>query len=205
MPSQHPDESIATKVRTPQSKRGKVRVASLLAAAATVFAARGTETATMTEIAAEARASIGSLYQFFPTKELLATALHTELLGQLGTMLDDIRATAAGQSPALLADQVFEQLSDFLVINPSFVALADRRLIDPDRKRAVRARLLDQIADMLQAATPAVATDRAQILAIIILQLMKGTVSTDAGLDPVTRAQVMIELRSMLRTHLQAG
>ena len=71
-------------------RRGRERVAALLAAAATVFAERGYEAATMTEVAARAGASIGSLYQFFPTKELLAEGQMPN--EQLGPMLAKLLA-----------------------------------------------------------------------------------------------------------------
>ncbi len=65
--------------RLPKRARGKQRVAALLQAAAAVFAEKGYEAATMTEIAARAGAPIGSLYQFFPVKEALADTLGAEL------------------------------------------------------------------------------------------------------------------------------
>ena len=52
-----------------------LRVASLMESAAAVIAERGFESATMAEIAARAGAQIGSLYRFFPNKEVLADAL----------------------------------------------------------------------------------------------------------------------------------
>src|SRR6202041_3507784 len=61
--------------RSPKRERGKQRVAALLQAAAELFAEKGYDAATMTEIAARAGAPIGSLYQFFPAKEALAVTL----------------------------------------------------------------------------------------------------------------------------------
>jgi AcrR family transcriptional regulator len=40
-----------------------------------LFAEKGYDAVTMTEVAARAGAPIGSLYQFFPSKETLADAL----------------------------------------------------------------------------------------------------------------------------------
>ena len=68
-------EAKAAVPRAPKRERGKQRVAELLAAGAAVFAEKGYEAATMTEIAARAGAPIGSLYQFFPSKEALADTL----------------------------------------------------------------------------------------------------------------------------------
>ena len=65
----------AVEARAPKRERGKQRVAALMDSGAAVIAERGYGAATMTEIAARAGASIGSLYQFFPSKEVLADAL----------------------------------------------------------------------------------------------------------------------------------
>src|SRR6201989_1184379 len=70
-----PDAAGAAAPRAPRRARGQLRVEALLAAAAEVFAAKGFDAATMTEIAAQSDSSIGSLYQFFRTKEAVADAL----------------------------------------------------------------------------------------------------------------------------------
>src|ERR1700677_3234902 len=59
----------------PQRSHGKLRVAALLDAGAVVIAEKGYEAATMAGIASRAGAPIGSLYRFFPNKEILADAL----------------------------------------------------------------------------------------------------------------------------------
>ncbi|MEJ1960626.1 MAG: helix-turn-helix domain-containing protein [Gammaproteobacteria bacterium] len=69
------NDTELTTARAPKRERGKQRVAELLQAAADVFAEKGYEAATMTEIAARAGAPIGSLYQFFPVKEALSDTL----------------------------------------------------------------------------------------------------------------------------------
>src|ERR1700679_4166362 len=59
----------------PQRRPGRLRVATLLEAGAAVIAEKGFQAATMSEIALRAGAPIGSLYRFFPNKEILADAL----------------------------------------------------------------------------------------------------------------------------------
>src|ERR1700735_2478069 len=66
---------IQTLAKEPKRERGKQRVAALMEAGAELFAEKGYEATTMTEIASRAGAAIGSLYQFFPSKEALAEAL----------------------------------------------------------------------------------------------------------------------------------
>src|ERR1700729_4515280 len=76
----------------PKRERGKQRVAELLAAGAAVFAEKGYAVATMTEIAARAGAPIGSLYQFFPTKEALADTLVQNYVALLSADLEALEA-----------------------------------------------------------------------------------------------------------------
>src|ERR1700748_4004585 len=80
--------------RVPKRARGKQRVAELMQAAADVFAEKGYEAATMTEIAARAGAPIGSLYQFFPSKEALADILVENYVALLGSDLEALESRA---------------------------------------------------------------------------------------------------------------
>src|ERR1700722_9955367 len=75
MDSKKSRTNLRRSARKPIRRRGMLRVASLMEAAAAVFAERGFEAATMAEIAARAGAQIGSLYRFFPNKDALADAL----------------------------------------------------------------------------------------------------------------------------------
>jgi glyoxylase-like metal-dependent hydrolase (beta-lactamase superfamily II) len=61
--------------KAPQRRNGKLRVAAILKAGAAVISEKGHEMATMAEIAARSNTKIGSLYRFFPNKEVLANAL----------------------------------------------------------------------------------------------------------------------------------
>src|SRR5271163_3021786 len=60
-----------------RNARGQRRLASLLDAAGRVFGEVGYHAATTNAIAAEAKVSPATLYQFFPNKEAIADALVT--------------------------------------------------------------------------------------------------------------------------------
>src|SRR3974390_2228618 len=99
--SSDPETTVA---RTPKRARGKQRVAELLQAAAAVFAEKGYEAATMTEIAERAGAAIGSLYQFFPSKEALAEALFDRFAERWAASFACVEERAPGRSARELAD-----------------------------------------------------------------------------------------------------
>src|SRR5258708_10521010 len=100
--------------RVPKRARGKQRVAGRGRAAAAVFAEKGYEAATMTEIAARAGAPIGSLYQFFPVKEALADTLVLNYVALLAADLQQLESLAA----RLDIRRLVEKLVDVLRAHP---------------------------------------------------------------------------------------
>ncbi len=193
--------------RTPRLQRGHARVASLLAAAERVFVARGYDAATMTEIAADAGASIGSLYQFFPTKMSLAEALHVAELQALGGALGDCGAGIGPGIPlAGVAGSLFDEAVAFMTAHPVFAVLAERKDIDAGRKADTRRGMLDQLARLLTSGSPPPPPARARELAVLLLTMMKAAVSLRVSeASPSTGDRLIAELRAMLTAHLAAS
>jgi AcrR family transcriptional regulator len=196
-PSQ--DASPRTTARVPKLRRGQERVASLLAAAGSVFVERGYEAATMSEIAARAGASIGSLYQFFPTKTLIAEALHLQQLAALNAAIDTLASSPGDRSLPELAGVVFDTMAAFMVEHPAFIDLAERRDIDPVRKAGTRSDMLGRIAHLVSTASPRPTPARCNTIAVLLLTMMKAAVSLQAvtGETPAGR-KLVAELRAML-------
>lgn len=196
-------QNARARVREARRARGRQRVAALLEAAGAVFAEKGFDNATMTEIAARAGASIGSLYQFFPTKELLAEALMARDAEALFEILAAYRDAAAGWSTDALADRLVRTLVEFRAGHPAFA-----RLIDvpgaPDGKvpevgLAVRAHLLA----ILRAKAPGLAPEALAPVAVVVQQVMKAAVSLQAEPDLPARDAALDELAAMLRCYLR--
>ena len=95
---------IQTAAKEPKRERGKLRVAALIGAGAELFAEKGYEATTMTEIASRAGAAIGSLYQFFPSKEALAEAVFNRFAERAAAAFAQVEARAPGRSARELAD-----------------------------------------------------------------------------------------------------
>jgi AcrR family transcriptional regulator len=197
-----PKQPPQPEIKAPKRQRGRERVAILMEAAARVFAKKGYEAATMTEIAAEARSSIGSLYQFFPTKPVLAEALHLQRLEAMSATLSTLRAQASGASAASIGDAIFDQFSAFLADYPEFAVLAARRDIPKERKAQSRLALRSQIAALLAEANPPLPPKTLDVLAALVLELLKVVVA--AMSDPLLdeRFALVAELRGMLRQRL---
>jgi AcrR family transcriptional regulator len=160
--------------RAPKRARGKQRVAQLLQAAAAVFAAKGFEAATMTEIAARAGAPIGSLYQFFPAKEALADTLLQDYAALLAADLQQLEArAAAGISTTALVEELFALLRAHPLERAAMLPLAEARMDEPTRRATFRQMLRRQVAAVLRAFSPGLPATTAADMAVLLLQLMK--------------------------------
>jgi AcrR family transcriptional regulator len=170
--------------RLPKRARGKQRVAALLQAAAAVFAEKGYEAATMTEIAARAGAPIGSLYQFFPVKEALADTLVQNYASMLAGDLKALEERAGGADAKVLVDGLFGLLRAHPRERAAALPLAEARMDERTRRVAFRHMLRKHIAAILRARDPALPMEAAREMAIVVLQLMKaaGSLSDEEGL-----------------------
>jgi AcrR family transcriptional regulator len=187
-------------MRIPQRRRGKLRVAALLGAAAAVFAEKGYEAATMAEVAARAGAPIGSLYQFFPSKDLLAAALRAQYGDTLCQRLADLRDPAASWSVDELAGGLFDGLLEFLAEHPAFMALVEARLA---KSAELRSRLRAQVQEILMRQAPRLPPEHLHSVAVAVWQVMKSAAVVSAEADLPERRAVLGELRAMLQTYLR--
>lgn len=198
------DSPTAT-ARAPRRKRGELRVAALLEAAASVFAERGYAAATMTEIAARAQAPIGSLYQFFPNKEALAGALMARYLEAAVAALTAIEARAATLSTTALAAalvRVFVDLQQERAVAASMLdAMPGRR----ESAAAFRATMLAHIGRILKARTPALEAARTAPAALTVLLQLKSAAALEMhAADAKAHAAALRELQRMLALYLDA-
>jgi AcrR family transcriptional regulator len=190
--------------RVPQRQRGHERVASLLDAAAACFVEKGYDAATMTEIAARAGAAIGSLYQFFATKEALAQALMADYADALQQRLHRLAERAEAWDSDRLATELIRLLVAFRRRHPAFVVLAETVASLPAlRSLAIRKRLRGELQYLLGRHAPNLTPTELQAAAVVVLQLMKAAVALNAEPGLAHRRAVLEQLQQALRLYLR--
>jgi AcrR family transcriptional regulator len=197
MPSQ---KSIGS-AKSPQRQRGRERVTSLLDAATACFVEKGYEAATMTEIATRAGSAIGSLYQFFPTKEALAHALMADYTQSLQQHLQKLATHAGDWSDDELGAQLIRLLVAFRRRHPAFAVLAESVAALPTlRSLAIRQHLREGLQQLLGQRVPDLAPAELRAASVVVLQLMKAAValSAEAGLGGRKAALEQLELSLQL-------
>src|ERR1700722_12181234 len=106
--------------RVPVQDRSERRVASLLSHAEAVLAKVGYEATTMTEIAARAKASIGSVYQYFPNKEAITAALYGRYGAEIVELWTMFQAETQGLGVDGLASAIIDKFFTFANEKPAF-------------------------------------------------------------------------------------
>jgi AcrR family transcriptional regulator len=195
-----PKEQIAA--RAPQRERGKRRVAALTQAAMSLFAEKGYDAVTMTEVAARAGAPIGSLYQFFPSKEALADAI----LDRFGERLDDaltgIEERATTFTVLELVDALLGLLVGFHEERAAATTLIESRQETSTRAAELRLSLRRHVTRILRAGIPKLSPKRAESMALVVVQIMKAAAAQSAEKDLTIRDGVMTELRHLMCLYL---
>jgi AcrR family transcriptional regulator len=190
--------------REPKRQRGKVRVAVLLDAAAALFAQKGFDGATMTEIATAAKTAIGSLYQFFPNKEILADAVLVRYGERIQAGLRQIEGRAVLLGPAGLADAFIDLMLELRTDRASAIALLDVRDAAGLSRSALREAMLAHLGASLLAVDPTLPPAKAALMAVILLQSLKAipVLATEAE---STGADLVGEAREMMRLYVVQG
>jgi AcrR family transcriptional regulator len=187
--------------KLPIQVRGEVRVRALLEAAEVVFADQGYDGATMSAIAACADAPIGSLYQFFPSKEAIGVALIDQYLELLAREWSKLRAGLRKGSIAKLCRGLTLSTRKFIETSSAYRALdsvAARATLQPRNRAALLAELQILIAKV---APNCSFVDRDKI-AVVMLQLVKSEYALDRIVGPELVRQAREEMCFVMESYL---
>jgi AcrR family transcriptional regulator len=192
---------IQLTAKEPKRARGKERVAALLDAAAALIARKGYEATTMTEIAQRAGAAIGSLYQFFPSKEALAEALFNRYAERAAARFQRVEQRAHGRSARELADLLVDYKLELRTDRDATIALSTSVAGIVERRKPLGDALRGRIAALLRAANAALSEDEAAAAAVIVSQVMK-IVPALAATEDARRAALIGEARKLLALYI---
>lgn len=187
--------------RVPQQKRGRLRVASLLRAAACVLAETGYEATTMCAIAKRAGASIGSLYQFFPNKEAVAEALRAEYIEDVEAIWEMLAKNADKLSVEDLVDQLVCSQTEFVKSHRAFLPLLDAPSTASTWRR--RESIRNRIARVLTVRQPGLPRKRALQEGAVVQQIVKGMLTLYARTGAGERAVIAEEFKVVLVGYLR--
>lgn len=175
-------KSASKRRRRPVQARSEATVAAILEATAQVLESQGYEGATTGRIAERAGVSVGSLYQYFPTKDAIVVELVERYFAELSERLLATLAQSAEAPIEQAVDAMAETIFDLhreralrhrafqqLLMQMDGIDLVDRLL---SRVEAVVAETLAGREDTLRIDDPVLA---AQVLCRAVAGLVRGT------------------------------
>jgi len=188
---------------TPQRRHGKARVAAVLEAASAIIAERGYDATTMAEIAARAKAPIGSLYRFFPNKEILAEALIQRFIVLVNQSFDLIESQAPTDSVETIADAILDLRINLQIETKAIVGLLEARSEWSAKRTEFRNMMLQRIGKIVLLCAPRLSKTESKDIAVILLHNMKTMKALKFGQNVATSSGAANELRYMNRLYLR--
>ncbi len=149
-----------------------------------------------------AGAPIGSLYQFFPSKEALADALLDRFGQDLHDALNRIEERATTIEVPELVDALLGLLAGFQEERAAARTLIDSGRETSGRAAELRLSLRRHVLRILQARIPWLSPERAERMTLVVIQLMKAAAADGAETDLTNRERAGVELRYLLGLYL---
>jgi AcrR family transcriptional regulator len=179
-----------------------------LDAAAEVFAEVGYEKATTNLIAARARMSPGSLYQFFRNKEAIAEALASRYATEQAASHDAafLRPGAASLPLGTLIGQVIDPMVAFHVANPAAGILLQSADLSPAlaaHTRQLHETALRHAEGLVAARAPGLSPGERIRVASVTFQVFKGMLPPILAAGPDEREAMIRELKTVLFRYLE--
>jgi len=187
--------------RAPQQARAALRRAKFLEVAALLFGENGYDAVTMTAIAEQAEASIGTLYDYFPDKQSIALALMAEYTEEKEAQWKTLLRDTGELTRADLADLFVEGALRFMQERPAYLALMGAP-VAYTRSKSDRRPLRETFARTLKKMNPKLKEKQAFIHAEVIVQLIKGLLAVYKEAVPKERDKVAKEFKKLMRLYL---
>lgn len=197
--------STATSIGvTPKRKRGHLRVAAILQTGAEVFAEKGYDAATMSEIASRSGTATASLYRFFPSKESLADALLLQYAKHALGGLTELRGRVTGMSSDEMARALIDLRLELQSQRRFALELADARGGSHATREQFRKAILEALGHLLRERMPRLAKARATVMAALLLHTLKGVANLDQQ-KPAARSAYLGEMKTLISGYLASA
>lgn len=193
--------------RVPRQRRGQERVLRMLDTADRLLAQDGAGALTTTAVARAAGVSVGSLYQYFPDREAIATALALRYTAELAEVMDRVADTAVTKPMADPAGEILDAFVSAFRERAGFRALWFGGLRTEglrDATRPTRHVIAAALERALIAQAPEAEPARVAAVARMTVLVGDGILREAFRLDPEGDHAVLAEARRLLRGYLSA-
>jgi AcrR family transcriptional regulator len=190
---------LSRRPKTPTQQRGERRVTDLLRAAEHLFATAGYDATPMSGIAQLAGASIGSLYQFFPSKESLGNALLLEYMKELSGKIAALKATSP-VAQRMLGQKLVEIVFNYTLEHPACRVLTETPSVPKTDSFGV---FSASVQDLLSAIAPSMKAAELLSIAQATWLMVRATVQGIQMFDARKGAALRREMQQAIGSYLE--
>ncbi|SKD05512.1 TetR/AcrR family transcriptional regulator [Paraburkholderia hospita] len=190
---------LSRRPKAPTQARGERRVTNLLRAAEHLFATTGYDATPMSGIAQLAGASIGSLYQFFPSKESIGSALLLEYMNELSGQVSDLKG-ALPDTPRALGEKLVAMVFDYISARPACRVLAEEPAVP---KADGLGKLSASVEGLLPTFAPSMNCGELSFIALAISLMVRATVQGSRLVEAKTGPSLVREMQRALGSYLE--
>lgn len=190
---------------TKRQARGLARIDQILVAAEATFGEVGYESTTTNAIAARAKISPGSMYQFFKNKDDIARALAERYAEQLAKV--DLRGDQAEQSLDEVAGAAIERIIAFNLAHPGFKALFARTDMPATMRDAVapvHESLYAELRSTMAELIPGLDVATLERAVLVVLNTVRGLMPLVVSASDAERPALVKELERSVVSYLHA-
>ena len=124
--------------KLPQQERSRIAVAAILEATTRILTEEGYEKANTNRIAERAGVSIGSLYQYFPNKESLITALMVQHSDEIITLVESKLTDCYDEPVEIVIPEIVKAVIAAHAINPKLHQVLNEEIPQSERSQQMQ-------------------------------------------------------------------
>ncbi|MBK6688060.1 MAG: TetR family transcriptional regulator [Deltaproteobacteria bacterium] len=193
--------------RVPTQARSQARLERMMDAAEHELAEVGYEAATMQAIAARAETSIGSLYQFFPNKQVLFDAISDRYLTRVRGMLDLLLSEELMARPwTEVLETAVDAIWAFDRDDPAVRAIWIQGRVTPElihAGSAINREMATRLEAFLAQHLPALPSAHRPVVATMVVETISSMIFVATLRGEPAASQVMEETKVLLRRYLE--
>jgi AcrR family transcriptional regulator len=187
--------------KLPAQERSRATVEALLDATARVLVRRGLAGASTNAVAAAAGVSVGSLYQYFPSKHALVAALHERHARELLRVLDEALAESRARGFERTVEALVRAVAEAHRVNPALHRVLEGEAADLDAAGALDAVLAERVHALLAAHRERVAPADLALATRVVMRIVDALVHA-AVLESASAAVAEAMTRETVRAVL---
>jgi AcrR family transcriptional regulator len=193
----------------PRQARSQERVNQILAVAEQMFITEGYNATTTNAIAAHAKVSIGSLYQFFPDKAAIVRALALRYMEELHFRFAELEPNSVNRlSLEAYVDMLVDTTAKFFTDRPGYHAIFMQvQGTIPELAEiedAADARLIQDLSFSLAGRNPALSTIDREAIAFVLVKAIGTLLWLSLSQEEPLRQKIVTEAKRFTLNYLQS-